>query len=147
MFEQVFDNLRLATESSIHLQQDLFKKWVGVWSGLPGVAPKGAADKAQQAQKKWVEFTGDLVKKQRETLETQFSAGLKSIEDAFHLAETKEPKEIRAKTIELWQKSIDCMRQTYEAQMRDFQSAVAKWTELVLKGELVGEGAKFPAPV
>jgi len=133
MFEQAFDNLRLATESSIHMQQQLFNKWVSAWPGL-APAPNGSGDKIQKAQKKWAEFVADLVKKERETLETQFSAGLKNIEAAFRLAETKEPEELRAKTIELWQKSIDCMRQTYEAQMRDFQAAVVKWTELVVHG-------------
>jgi hypothetical protein len=145
MFEQVFENMRLATESNITLQQELFKKWVGVWSGLP-VAPNGAADKLQKAQKQWLEFIADLVKRERETLETQFSAGLKNIEDAFRLAEAKEPTELRAKTIELWQKSIDCMRQTYEAQMRDLQAVVSKWTELVLKGGVEGAGYKAPTP-
>jgi len=138
MFEQVFDNLRLATESSIRLQQDMFNKWVSVWPGVApaGVAPapNGSADKIQKAQKNWAEFVADLVKKERETLETQFSAGLKNIEAAFRLAETKEPEELRAKTVELWQKSIDCMRQTYETQMRDVQAAVVKWTELVVQG-------------
>jgi hypothetical protein len=144
MFEQVFENFRLATESSIRLQQELFKKWVAVWSGVP-TAPMGAGNKVEKAQKQWMEFVSDLVKKERETLETQFSAGLKNIEEAFHLAETQKPEELRSKTIELWQKSIDCMRQTYEAQMRDFQAAVMKWTELVAKG-LEGEGGKHPKP-
>jgi hypothetical protein len=133
MFEQAFDNLRLAAETSIHMQQELFKTWVSVWPGL-APPPHAGNDKFQKAQKKWAEFVADLVKKERETLETQFSAGLKNIEEAFRLAEAKEPEELRAKTIELWQKSIDCMRQTYEAQMRDFQAAVLKWTELVTKG-------------
>jgi hypothetical protein len=133
MFEQVFENLRVATESSIHLQQEMFKKWVTVWPGMP-VALNGGGEKIQKAQKKWTEFMAGLVKKERETLEAQLSAGLKNIEDAFRLAEAKEPEELRAKTIELWQKSIDCMRQTYEAQMRDFQAAVVKWTELMVEG-------------
>jgi hypothetical protein len=144
MFEQVFENLRLATESSIHLQRELFTKWVDVWSGIPG-APTGGPEKVQKAQKKWTEFIADLAKKERETLEAQFTAGLRNIEEAFQLVEAKEPKELRARTIELWQKSIDCMRQTYEAQMRDFQAAVMKWTELVLKG-FEREGVKHPTP-
>jgi hypothetical protein len=133
MFEQVFENLRLATESGMQVQQELFKKWVGVWSGVP-TTPNAGGEKILKAQKKWSEFVAELVTKQRETLETQFSAGLKNIEEAFRLAENQKPEELRAKTIELWQKSIDCMRQTYEAQMRDFQAAVMKWTELVVKG-------------
>jgi hypothetical protein len=133
MFEQVFDNLRVATQSSIHLQQELFNKWVSVWPS-PTPAANGNGDKIQKAQRKWAEFVADLVKKERETRERQYSAGLKNIEEAFRLAEAKEPEELRAKTVELWQKSIDCMRQTYETQMRDFQAAVVKWTELVVQG-------------
>jgi hypothetical protein len=85
-------------------------------------------------QKKFLEVMGELIKKQREALEAQFSAGLKNIEEAFHLAEAKDPEELRAKTIELWQKSFQCLRQTYEAQVRDFQAAATKWAELYTKG-------------
>jgi len=145
MFEQVIENLNLVRDSSIKLQQELFKKWVGAWAS-PWVGPNGGGDKVQQAQKKWHAFTADLVKKEREKLEAQFSAGLKNIEEAFHLAEVKEPEELRTKTIELWQRSIECMRQMYEAQMRDFQAAVTKWTELVLKGGIEGESGKIPKP-
>ena len=145
MFEQAFENVRLATESTIHLQQELFNKWISVWSGLP-VAPNGAAERLQRAQKQWLEFVGDLVKKERQTLEFQFSAGLKNIEEAFQLAEAKDPNELRTRTIEFWQKSIDCLRQVYEAQIRDFQAAAVRWTELVLKGPEVRKAGKVPTP-
>ena len=72
-----------------------------------------------------------LTAREREVLEVQFSAGLRHIEAAFQLAEAKDPKELRAKTIEFWQKSIDCMRQTYETQLREFQAATARWTPYI----------------
>jgi hypothetical protein len=132
MFEQAFATLQSITESNIHLQQELFNKWVGFWTGVP--APANAPPKqVQQAQKQWADFVKDLVSRERETLELQFSAGLKNIEDAFRLAEVKDPQELRIKTIEFWQKSIDCVRQIYEAQVRDFQAAAVKWADLVLK--------------
>jgi hypothetical protein len=133
VFEQVFENLRTATEASIHTQQELFKKWAALWPGVP-VPPSGGTEQAKKLQKKWVEFTTEQVKKQRETLEAQFSAGLKNIEDGFRLAEAKDPAELRAKTVELWQKSFECLRKLYEAQVRDFQGALVQWTELVTKG-------------
>jgi hypothetical protein len=133
MFDQVFESLRKATEASIQVQQDLFKKWVSMFPGMPGV-PAAGAESFIKFPKKWAEFVGDVVKKQRETLEAQFSAGLRNIEEAFRPAEAKNPEELRAKTIELWQKSFECIRQMYEAQIRDFQDAAAKWTELVMKG-------------
>jgi hypothetical protein len=133
MFEQVFENLRTVTEANLQMQQELMKKWVAMWPGLPSL-PNGGADQVMKAQKKWVEFMAELVKKQREVMEGQFSAGMKNIEEAFRLAEVKNPEELRAKTIELWQKIFDCMRKTYEAQMRDFQAAMVKWAELMMKG-------------
>ena len=132
MFEQVFENLRTATEANMQVQQELFKKWVGMWPGMPAVPNGGEA--FAKTQKKWAEFMAEVVKKQRETMESQFSAGLKHIEEAFRLAEVKEPEALRAKTIELWQKAFEFMRQMYEAQMRDFQAAVVKWTELMVEG-------------
>ena len=133
MFEQVFDNLRAISEANVHMQQELLKKWVAMWPGIPTM-PNGGADQVMKAQKKWVEFMAELMKKQREIMEAQFSAGLKNIEEAFRLAEAKNPEELRAKTVELWQKIFDSMRQTYEAQMRDFQAAVVEWAELMMKG-------------
>jgi hypothetical protein len=107
MFDQVFENLRKATEASIQMQQDLFKKWASLWPGVPAPPAFGEAGKFQ---KKWAETVGELVKKQRETLEAQFSAGLRNIEEAFHLPEAKDPEEMRAKAIELWRKSFECLR-------------------------------------
>jgi hypothetical protein len=131
MFEQVFESLRTMTEANIQLQQEMFKKWVGMWTGMP--KPSGGDPQVIQAQKTWAEFMTEVARKQRETLETQCSAGLKNIEEAFRPAEVKDPEELRARTVELWQKSFDCVRQVYEAQIRDFQEAMAKWTELVTK--------------
>jgi hypothetical protein len=136
MFEPVFENLRKATEATIQMQQDLFKKWVSFWPGVPGMPamPAVGAEPFLKFQKNWTEFVGDVVRKQREALEAQFSTGLRNIEAAFRLADARDPEELRARTVELWQKSFECLRQLYDTQVRDFQAAVARWTELVMKG-------------
>jgi hypothetical protein len=130
MFEQVFESLRTATEANLRMQQELFQKWASLF---PGVPPAGG-EPFPQLQQQWGEFVAGLVKKQCETLEAQFQAGRKHLEEAIHLAEVKDPEELRAKTMELWQKTFEYMRQAYEAQMRDFQAAVVQWTELMRKG-------------
>jgi hypothetical protein len=132
MFEQVFESLRTMTEANIHMQQEMLKKWAGMWAGVP--KPGGGDEQILKAQNTWAECMTEAARKQRETLEAQFSVGLKNIEEAFRLAEVKDPEVLRARTVELWQKSFDCVRQVYEAQMRDLQAAMAKWTELVTKG-------------
>jgi len=132
MFDQVFESLRKATESSVAMQQEMFKKWIALWPGIPASAfPFG---EPQKFQKKWVEMVGELLKQRNETLEAQFKTGLRNIEEAFHLAEAKDPEELRKKTVELWQKTFEYLRQASEAQLRDFQNAIAKWAELMTKG-------------
>jgi hypothetical protein len=132
MFDQVFESLHKATESSIAFQQEMFRKWIGLWPGIPASAfPFG---ELQKFQKKWIEVVGELLKTQNESLETQFKAGLQTIEDTFRLTEIKDPEVLRAKTVELWQKTFDYLRQFSETQMRDFQSALGKWAEVMTKG-------------
>jgi len=133
MFEPVFESLKKVTETTLRMQSEMYEKWVSLW---PGVRPTQAAfaEPAQKFQKKWAEFYEETLKKQRATLEAQFKAGLKNIEEAFRLAEAKDPDELRVRTTELWQKVFETLRQSSEAQLRDLQTFAGRWTELVTKG-------------
>jgi hypothetical protein len=131
MFDQVFDTLRKATEANIQLQQEMVKKWISLWPGLPSVPAVPA--QMQQFQKKWAETVSELLKKQRESTENLFKAGVENLEKAFQRGEVKTPEEMRAKTLELWQKCFESMRQAWEAQIRDFQVVVARFTEMMTK--------------
>jgi hypothetical protein len=133
MFNAVFENLRTATDLTIQTQQDLFKKWIAFWEGTPPFQPV-KSEQAQKFQKKWTEAVTETLKRQREAMETQFTAGLKSLEAAFAVTGAKDIAEVRAKSVELWEKSFDCLRKAFEAQTGEFQAALARWTELVTKG-------------
>ncbi len=133
MYEQIFDTLRQATTSTLQMQQEMYKKFTAQWPGMPMMTPPAFGEQAQQFQKKWAETGCEMVKKQREILEGQFAAGLQHIEEAFQLAQAKDIDELRAKTIELWKKSFECLQKVYEAQIQNFQSAVAKWSEFAPK--------------
>lgn len=133
MLEQVVDNLKKATETTLNVQKEMFEKWVALWPGTPAVGNK-LPEQAQQAQKRWVEFVSDLVQKQKEVLEKQFQAGIKNLEN-FKLTEVKGPEQFQAQTMELWKKSFDCLRQAYEAQMGVVLAAAGKWSEMLLKSQ------------
>jgi hypothetical protein len=133
MFELVFENLKKATEISLQMQQEAFRKCVGLWPGAP-IAAGTFAGQAQAFQKKWAEFYEEVLKKQREALAAQFQAGLKQIEEGFRLAESRDPADVRAKTMELWQKVFETIHQSFEAQTRGFQAHAARWIELMVKG-------------
>ena len=131
MFEPVFESLRKATDATVKMQQELFNKWTAMFPALPMVP---AAYEPLKFQKRCLEVIAELTQKQRESLEAQFNTGVKTIEEAFRLCEAKDPAELRVKTVELRQKAFDSLRQIYDAQARDFQTAVVKWGELVTKG-------------
>lgn len=140
MFAPVMESMSKMTEATMGLQQEMIRKWFSAWPGVPfmpgapptpGTPPAGV-EQIQKFQKKWIETVSEIVRRQRETLEAQFKAGQQNIEKAFHLGEAKSTEELRARTIELWQKCFEGMRQASEAQIRDFQVAVDKWFELVV---------------
>ena len=128
MFEQVFENLKKITEANTKAQQELFKKWVAAWPGVAGNPPV-FGEQFQQAPKQWAETVQNLLKKQREYLETQFKAGLANIEKAFAVGEAKTAEELKAKTLELWKKCFESLWQGYESQFKELQAAIEKCSE------------------
>lgn len=132
MFEEVFENLRKATEATVQAQQEMFRKGSSLWTSVPS-SPSAWQEQVQKFQKKWHQTVTELLKKQRETLETYFNASRRGLEESFRLAEAKDPEEFRAKMLELWTKTFDYLRQTAETQLKDFQTAFEKWSELVTK--------------
>ncbi len=138
MFDQVFDNFRKATETTLQAQQDLFRQWMSHWPSFPmsPAAPgstAGVSDQVRAFQKQWTDNVTALLTKHCEALDAQYRAGIKTIEDALRTTEAKSPEEFRKLTEELWRKSFEVLRQTIENQIRDFQAAVEKWSELMTR--------------
>jgi hypothetical protein len=136
MLEQVLENFRKASESSIQMQQDMYKKWASQWP-TPSAATGTAWTKQMQAfQKQWLEQVTELMTKQREKLEAQYKAGIAAIEEAFRVGEAKSPEEYRKMTEELWRKNFEALKTTTETQVRDFQKSVEKWFEMASKAKV-----------
>ena len=136
MFDQVFDNFRKATETTLQAQQDLFRQWVSQWPSFPmasAMPSSGVPEKVRTFQKQWTDSVTTLMTKHCEALDAQYRAGIKTIEDALRTTEAKSPEEFRKLTEELWRKSFEVLRQTIENQIRDFQAAVEKWSELMTR--------------
>jgi hypothetical protein len=138
MLDQVFDNFRKASESTLQMQQDLFKKWTTQWPTTPP-ATAGTADWTEQAQafqKRWLESVTEVMSKHREKLDAQYKAGISAIEDAFKVTEAKTPDDYRKMTEELWRKSFETLKTSAETQIQEFQKAVEKWFELMEKAKV-----------
>jgi len=132
MFNQAFENFRRATEATLQMQQDMFKAWINLWPVSP-TSPTFLGEQAQHFQKKWAEVFGEMLKKQREVTGECFKAGLENLEQAFKVAESKSPEELRSQSIDLWKKCFADIQHVYEAQLRGFQFATEKWAELATK--------------
>lgn len=147
MFEQVFENVRRATAFNIRTQQRLLGKWAGGVCDMAG-SPNVVGEHVAKIQEQWADYVTGLIKKQHETLEPHFKVSLKIVEEACCLVDAKEPEELRAKTMELWQKSLQCLRQFCNSQMVNLETATTKWIELVTEasnvGDILGE-AEAPA--
>ena len=143
MFDQVFDNFRKATETTLQAQQDLFRQWMSQWPMVP-MAPTASSnstavtEQAQTFQKQWADSVTTLMTKHCEALDAQYRAGIKTIEDALRTTEAKSPEEFRRLTEELWRKSFEVLKQTIENQLRDFQVAIEKWSELMTQKSTKG---------
>jgi hypothetical protein len=139
MIDQVFDNFRKASETTMQMQQEMFKKWMGQWPAMPTPQAPGAgawAEQAQAFQKKWIETVSELLNKHRESLDSQYKAGIRTIEDAFKVGEAKTPEDYRRIAEDLWRKNFESLKSSAESQVRDFQAAVEKWFDLAAKAKV-----------
>jgi hypothetical protein len=77
-----------------------------------------------------------MLNKHRETLDTQYKAGIRALEESFRVNEAKSPDDFRRMTEELWRKGFETLKSSTESQIRDFQAAAQKWGELMAKAKV-----------
>ncbi len=137
MYEQVMENLRKATESSIQLQQEMMQKWSHLFpagGGAAATVPAAALDSFAKFQKRWEEALTDALQRQREMVDAHYKAGLKAIEDMFQVGEARTPQEYQEKVVELYRRNFESLRALSESQLREFKAAAEKWAQLTTKG-------------
>jgi two-component system NtrC family sensor kinase len=89
MFDQVLDNLRKATDSTIHLQQEMFRQWFQQWPQVLSIPTTGTmlanswADQVHAFERDWSETVIDMLNKHRETLDSQYRAGIQDLRRAY----------------------------------------------------------------
>lgn len=134
MLDQILDTYRRAAESTMQLQQTMLRNWTQqLWPQMFGFSNPGGAlvEQAHSVQKKWSETATAMLNKHREMLDSQYRAGIKTIEDAFRVGEARDPQHFRKLTEELWKHSFEALKNVTEEQGREFQAAMQKWLEFV----------------
>jgi hypothetical protein len=133
MNDQMFDSFRKAAESSLHMQQEMFKQWTQQWPSMPLNAAGVSAEWFQTFQKRWIEFTTDSLTKHRESLDSMYKSGIQLIEQSCRLSEAKNPEEYRRVVEEVCRKVFAVCKDQSEAQLREFQKGTEKWFEMASK--------------
>jgi hypothetical protein len=130
MFDQLIDGVRKASESSLQMQQEMFKQWTRLFAGTPMEA--GAQGEwGRTSQKRWVDLGVEILNRHRETLDATYKAGIQIIEQTFHVGEAKNPDDYRRMVEDLWRKLFDLQKSQSESQFRDFQTFYEKSAALV----------------
>lgn len=132
VFEEVFSNISKAAEANLKMQQEIFRQWTTLWPGMP--TPQSIwIDKVRDFQKQWSTTVSDMARRHREAIDRQYQAAVESLDSALRVAESSNPEEFRRRSEQLCRKTIDCMREVSEAQIKEFQDVLTKWSDLVVK--------------
>ncbi len=125
MFDQMMDGFRKATESSLQIQQEVFKQWTQQWMSAQPNMNGGSAEWQRTIQKRWMELTVEMLNKHRTALDAMYASGIQAIEQSFRITDAKSSEDYRHIVDELWRKLFDTLKGQLENQFRDVQ----RWSE------------------
>jgi hypothetical protein len=125
MFDQLFESLRRASESSMQMQQDLLKHWAQQWLVAQPSAAGASTEWGKNLKKRWSDVTLELLNKHRESLDAAYRSGIQLVEQTFRTTEAKSSDEYRRMVEDLWRKLFETLKDQSETQFRDFQ----RWSE------------------
>jgi hypothetical protein len=150
MFDTILENYGTAAESTLRLQQEMLRDWTRQWSpigtqvfGLQSTGTSTSAsatsvaawlERSSAAQTKWAEALTDMLTRYQETLGEQYRAGIRALDDAFRVAEAKDPEQLRRLGEELLRRNFETFRTAVASQMRDVQLVTQKWYEAARLG-------------
>jgi hypothetical protein len=135
MFDQIFENLQKATESTMKMQQEMLQKWVEVFPTGGGTSMPSQPEAVAEFRKKWEEAAIEMLKRQKELVDQSYDAGVQSLENVFSVADAKNAQEYQEKMTELYRKSLESLRDLTEAQMNEFKAAAEKCSQLMTSQE------------
>jgi hypothetical protein len=124
MLDQVMESFRKASESSLQMQQDMFKRWTQQWFTAPGNGA-GALDPTGSLQRRSIDLAIDALNKHRESLESTYRSTIQVLEQAFRVSEARSPEDARRMVEDLWRNVLAIMKEQSESQFREMM----RWTE------------------
>jgi hypothetical protein len=135
MLDQLFELSRKAIESSLEMQQVLFKQWTQNWLSTSPAAGV-SADWGGTMRRRWLEMTVEALNKQREAIDSTYKVGIASLERLARVSDAKSAEEWVRAVEEVWAKLFEGFKAQAESQFRDFQTWAAKSFEMARKAEV-----------
>jgi hypothetical protein len=124
MLDQVMESFRKASESSLQMQQDIFKRWSQQWFASPTGNGVGG-EMGGSLQRRSVDLAIEALNKHRESLEGTYRSSIQVLEQAFRVSEARSPDDARRMVEELWRNVMAIMKEQSESQFREMM----RWTE------------------
>jgi hypothetical protein len=124
MLEQLIELSRKAVESSLQMQQALFKQCTQDWTS-PTAAVGLSADLGGSMRKRFTELTIEALNKHRVSLDAAYKASIETLEHALRATEAKSKEESLKGAEDVWHKMFDTFKTQTESQVGEFQ----KWAE------------------
>jgi hypothetical protein len=124
MFNQMFEDMSKASESSFQLQQEMLRVWTQQWLSAPqslGIS----AELARNLEKRWIELAIEMLNKHKEILASNYASGIQVIEQTFRLSEAKTSDDYQRMVEDLWRQLFKSSMDRSEAQMQECR----KWAE------------------
>lgn len=135
MFDQIFESFRKASESSLQMQQDVFKQWTQQWQAAPTSATGASTEWARDLQKRWVDLTLEMLNDHRTSLDNAYKSAIQAVEQTFRVSEAKSPEDYRKVAEDLGRKLFETFKQQSETQFREFQKWSERTAEMVQKAQ------------
>ena len=135
MFDQLLELSRKAAESSLQMQQVMFKHLTQDLASPSPIASGISADWGGTMRKRWTEFAVDALNKHRESVDSAYRASIQAIEQAARVSEAKSAEDYVKTTEEVWRRLFDAYKGQAEAQLREFQTLAEKSFEMAHKTE------------
>jgi hypothetical protein len=135
MLDQILETSRKAAESSLQMQQVMFKQWAQNWLSTSPAAVGISADWGGTMRKRWFELTLETLNKQQEALDAGYRALIETLKQVFRASEAKSADDFTRAVEDVWRKSFEGLKGHAEAQFQEFQTLLSRSLEWARKVE------------
>ena len=132
MLDQIFELSRKAAESSLQMQQAMFKHLTQDSSPM---AAGLSADWGGSMRKRWLEFSLDALNKHRESVDATYRAAIQALEKALRATDAKNTEDAARAMEDVWRGLFDTFKGQSEARLTELQSWAERLAEMARKAD------------